>query len=56
MINPCLKCEHSCDFQKPVSMTTGNHAHMPFTCTKPHYRDAYGEFGKTNTMILDLVT
>lgn len=61
-IHACLKCVHSQSFDKPMSMTTGNHLHLAFTCTNPSIPDAYGYLGKrgdgtrSNVMIMDLVT
>jgi len=56
MSHACLHCASSDDFQKPISMTTENHLHMSFSCHNPCIRDAYGQLGKDNAMIIDLVT
>lgn len=54
MIHACLKCKHSDDFEKPISMTDASTVHMGFTCRNPCTQNAYGQLCTNNAMILDL--
>jgi len=52
----CLMCHFSEDFQKPISMTTGKHLHLQFTCKMSGKIGPYGEIQTESPMIFDLIT
>lgn len=54
-IHACQKCTHSCNFEKPISMTYGaGKIHQGFTCKKPALSGAYGKPDNEASMILEL--